>query len=83
MTAIDGERMSIKCHVDPLMSFKTQILNCDVNSRKNENNYDMYLPDDRPVESRYIRYSKKFNHSFEDFTPSYVLITVGNGAITL
>lgn len=83
MTAIDGARMSIKCHVDPLMSFKDQILNCDVNSRCNENNYDMYLPDDRPIESRYIRYSKKFGRSFDDFTPSYILITVGNGAIDL
>ena len=83
MTELDGARMSIKCHVDPLMSFKTQILNCNVNSRTNENNYDMYLPDDRPIESRYIRYSEKFNLSFEDLTPSYILITVGNGAINL
>lgn len=83
MTAIDGARMSIKCHVDPLMSFKTQILNCDVNSRKNENNYDMYLPDDRPIESRYIRYSKEFGVSFKDFTPSYILITVGNGSMPI
>ena len=83
MIALDGERMMIKCHVDPLMSFKNQILNCTVNSRRNEGSYDMYLPDDRPVESRTIKYSKKFAHSFEDFTPSYVLITVGNGAINL
>lgn len=83
MTELDGVRMSIKCHVDPLMSFKDQILNCKVNSRTNENNYDMYLPDDRPVESRFIRYSKKFPTSFEDFNSSYVLITVGNGAINL
>lgn len=83
MTAIDGQRMAIKCHVDPLMSFKDAILNCYVNSRCNENNYDMYLPDDRPIESRYIRYSKKFNKSFEDFTPSYILITVGNGDLNI
>lgn len=83
MTELDGVRMSIKCHVDPLMSFKDQILNCKVNSRTNENNYDMYLPDDRPVESRFIRYSKKFPTSFEDFNSSYVLITVGNGSINL
>lgn len=83
MSVIDGARMSIKCHVDPLMSFASQILNCDVNSRQNENNYDMYLPDDIPIESRYIRYSKEFNASFESFTPSYILITVGNGAVNL
>lgn len=80
MIALDGTRMMIKCHVDPLMSFKNQILNCTVNSRTNESSFDMYLPDDRPVESRYIRYSQKFNKSFESFTPSYILITVGNGA---
>ena len=83
MTELDGVRMSIKCHVDPLMSFKDQILTCKVNSRTNDNNYDMYLPDDRPVESRFIRYSKKFPTSFEDFNSSYVLITVGNGSINL
>lgn len=83
MVAIDGARMSIKLHVDVLMSFGSQILNCDVNSRRNENNYDMYLPDDIPIESRYIRYSKEFDRSFESFTPSYILITVGNGAVNL
>lgn len=83
MVELDGARMLIKCHVDPLMSFSSEILACTVNSRTNENNYDMYLPDDRPIESRYIRYSKNFAHSFEDFTPSYILITVGNGAINL
>ena len=83
MVELDGVRMSIKCHVDPLMSFKDEILNCNVNSRTNENSYDMYLPDDRPVETRYIRYSKKFGVSFDDFENSYVLITVGNGASDL
>lgn len=83
MVELDGVRMSIKCHVDPLMSFKAEILNCNVNSRTNENSFDMYLPDDRPVETRYIRYSKKFGVSFDDFENSYVLITVGNGASDL
>lgn len=83
MSVVDGAEMLIKLHVDVLMSFSTQILNCDVNSRTNEHNYDMYLPDDRPIESRYIRYSKKFPVSFDDFTSSYILITVGNGDISL
>lgn len=83
ITVVDGAEMVIKLHVDVLMSFKDQILNCNVNSRKNENNADKYLPDDRPIESRYIRYSKKFNTSFENFNSSYVLITVGNGALNL
>lgn len=83
MIDVDGQQMKIKCHVDVLMSFKNQILNCDVNSRQNENNYDMYLPDDRPIESRYIRYSKNFPVSFNDMSSSYILITVGNGAISL
>ena len=43
----------------------------------------MYLPDDRAVESRYIRYSQKFGVSFDDFEKAYVLITVGNGAMDL
>ena len=83
ITVIDGARMRITMNVDVLKSFATSILNCSVNSRRNENNYDMYLPDDRPVESRYIKYSKKFSKSFDDYTPSYVLITVGNGATNL
>lgn len=83
MVDVDGISMKIKLHVDVLMSFKNQILACPVNSRTNENNYDMYLPDDRPIESRYIRYSKKFPTGFSAFTPSYILITVGNGAVNL
>lgn len=83
ITVLDGARMLVKCAVDPLMSFASQIKSCSVTSRRNENNYDMYLPDDIPIESRYIRYSKKFSKSFEDFTPSYILITVGNGAVNL
>lgn len=83
MVDIDGQRMQIKCHVDVLMSFKDQIMACKVNSRTNQNNYNMYLPDDRPIESRYIRYSKKFPTSFNDFNNSYILITVGNGATNL
>ena len=83
ITVIDGARMLIKCSVDVLKSFANEIRNVTVNSRRNESAYDMYLPDDRPVESRTIKYSKNFAHSFEDFEPSYVLITVGNGAIPL
>ena len=83
ITVLDGVRMLVTCSVDVLMSFATQIKNCTVNSRRNEKNYNMYLPDDRPVETRYIRYSQKFPHSFTDETPSYVLITVGNGQTNL
>lgn len=83
ITVLDGTRMRINMAVDVLKSFATQILNCTVNSRRNENNYDMYLPDDRPIESRYIRYSTNFSHSFDDFQSSFILITVGNGAINL
>lgn len=79
----DGVSMTVKCSVDVLMSWKTELANCDVNSRCNENNYDMYLPDDRPIESRYIRYSKEFNKSFDDIASSYILITVGNGDLNL
>ena len=83
ITVLDGVRMVVSCAVDVLMSFATQIKDCTVNSRRNEKNYNMYLPDDRPVETRYIRYSQKFPHSFEDETPSYILITVGNGQTNL
>ena len=83
ITVLNGEQMRVNCAVDVLMSHASEILNCDVVSRRNQNNYDMYLPDDIPIETRYIRYSKKFGKSFEDFTPSYILITVGNGAINL
>jgi hypothetical protein len=83
ITVLDGVRMRISCSVDVLKSFDTQIKNCTVNSRRNENNYDMYLPDDRPVESRYIRYSKNFPKSFNDLRGSYILITVGNGDTNL
>lgn len=83
ITALDGQRLLIKCSIDVLKTYASGILNCDIISRRNENNSDKYLPDDRPIESRYIRYSKKFNKSFDDFTSSYILITVGNGAINL
>lgn len=83
ITVIDGARMVVTCDVDVLMSYATQIKACTVNTRRNENNYDMYLPDDRPVESRMIRYSVKFPHSFSDESNSYVLITVGNGSVNL
>lgn len=83
ITVLNGEQMRVNCAVDVLKSHASEILNCNVNSRRNENNSDKYLPDDRPIESRYIRYSKKFGVSFTDFTSSYVLITVGNGAINL
>lgn len=80
---IEGNVLRITGHVDVLKTYSSQIKACAVNSRKNQNNYDMYLPDDRAIESRYIRYSKKFNRSFEDFTSSYILVTVGNGAVNL
>lgn len=83
ITVLNGEQMRVNCSVDVLKSHATEILNCTVNSRCTENNFDMYLPDDRPIESRYIRYSKKFDKSFEDLTPSYILITVGNGSLNL
>ena len=83
ITVIDGARMLVTCNVDVLKSFATPIKSCTVNTRRNENNYDMYLPDDRPVESRMIRYSQKFPHSFDDESDSYILITVGNGDTNL
>lgn len=83
ITVIDGTRLMVKCTIDVLMSYASQILECEINSRRNEKSYDMYLPDDRTIESRYIRYSVKFPHSFKDETGSYVLITVGNGDVNL
>lgn len=83
ITVIDGARMRVNLSVDVLKSFASQILECYVNSRRNEKNYDMYLPDDRMIESRYIKYSKKFPTSFNDFNSSYILITVGNGDVNL
>lgn len=80
---VEGNVLRISGHVDVLKTYSTQLKNCTINTRRNENNYDMYLPDDRPVEARYIRYSKKFPTSFESFTSSYILITVGNGSIPL
>ena len=83
ITVIDGARMRVNLSVDVLKSFASQILACNVNSRRNQASYDMYLPDDRPVESRYIKYSKEFPVSFKDYKPAYILITVGNGDINL
>lgn len=79
----EGNVIRITGHVDVLKTYSTELKNCYVNSRKNQNSYDMYLPDDRAIESRYIRYSTKFPTSFDDFTSSYILITVGNGAVNL
>ena len=80
---IEGNVLRISGHVDVLKTYSSQLKNCTINTRRNENNYDMYLPDDRPVESRYIRYSKDFPTSFNDYRGSYILITVGNGTIPL
>lgn len=80
---IEGNVLRISGHVDVLKTYSAQLKNCTINTRRNENNYDMYLPDDRPVESRYIRYSKDFPTSFDDYEGSYILITVGNGTIPL
>lgn len=79
----EGNVLKISGHVDVLKTYSTELKLCNINSRKNQNNYDMYLPDDRPVESRYIKYSKEFPASFDDLTPSYILITVGNGSVNL
>lgn len=83
ITVLDGTRMRINMAVDVLKSFESQIKECYVNSRRNENSFDMYLPDDRTIESRFIRYSQKFPHSFDDESASYILITVGNGDVNL
>ena len=79
----EGNILKITGHVDVLKTYSSALLNCNINSRKNQNMYDLYLPDDRAVESRYIKYSKNFPHSFNEETGSYILITVGNGQTNL
>lgn len=80
---IEGNVLRVSGHVDVLKTYSSALLNCNINSRKNQNRYDLYLPDDRAVESRYIKYSKNFPHSFDDERGSYILITVGNGQTNL
>lgn len=40
------QRLIVECSVDVLMSFKSEILNCEVVIDRAEHNYNLYLPDD-------------------------------------
>ena len=77
-----SNRATFECQSDPLMSFKTGILNSPAVIAKNPWHYDKYLPDgDMPVESRTIRSTFKFpNNHFDGSGNCYVLTTIGSGA---
>ena len=76
ISRIDGGEVIIKCSVDVLMSFKTDILNCKATIDRNENERNGYLND-----SSYKAYSysqivaKKFPNGMYD--DSIILMTIG------
>lgn len=76
-----GQVVTYDCKSDPLMSFRSQILQCPVIVTKNPWKYDMYLPDpDLPVESRTVKSILKFpNNPFNGNFNSYIITTLGPG----
>lgn len=72
------------CSVDPLQSFRNDILNAEVIATRSSSWYDNYLPDNM-VQNRTdveITYRKLGGYSFVPSAGSYVLQTVGNNPVT-
>lgn len=42
----DGKYIYISMHVDVLMSYRTQILNCSARITRSQSNFDKYIPDE-------------------------------------
>ena len=75
--------LTFECVSDPLMSFKTGILNSPAVVSRNPWHYDKYINDSRlPIESRSYRSTYKFPHTtrFDGTNNCYILTTIGTGA---
>jgi len=64
--------------LDPLMTYKDQILNLDCIIKRNTNKYNLYVPDDRlPTLKKTQIQTKAFNHTFVPYS-STVITLVGS-----
>lgn len=76
ISRIDGGEVIIKCSVDVLMSFKTDILNCKATIDRNENERNGYLNDSSYKAYAYSQIvAKKFPNGMND--DSIILMTIG------
>lgn len=76
ISRIDGGEVIIKCSVDVLMSFKTDILNCKATIDRNEFERNGYLNDGKYQAYAYNQIvAKKFPNGMYD--DSIILMTIG------
>ena len=78
-----SQTLTYECLSDPLMSFKSGILNSPAVIARNPWHYDKYLHDNRlPVESRSYRSTIKFpiTKPFMGKNNCYILSTIGTGS---
>lgn len=77
-----GYLITFECISDPLMSFKSAILNCNAVVARNAWHYDKYIHDGKlPIEARTIRGTFKFPNTtlFNGSNNCYILTTIGPG----
>lgn len=78
-----SQTITLQCQSDPLMSFKTGILNSKAVIARNSWKYDKYLHDSRlPVESRTVTgvYNFPTTTHFNGNQNTYILTTIGSGS---
>ena len=75
-----GGKITVECVSDPLMSFKTEILNSPAVIARNPWHFDLYIPDGKlPIESRTQTAVFKFPNTSEFTHNCFVLTTLGSG----
>lgn len=75
---IQNNLISIECHEDVLMTFKTKIKTCDAIVRRNENAYNLYIKDSKiGVYEKPIVRQKVFTTGFTNTSLTYLITTVG------
>ena len=75
-----GNTITVECLSDPLMSFKTGILNSPAVIARNPWHFDMYLPDNKmPIETRTLSAVFDFPNKtkFDGRNNTYILTTLG------
>lgn len=78
--SVKGNLWRVSGHVDVLMSFKSQILENSGVIERQENNWNLYLPDPNfQTENRTQIQTKTFPHGFNN--KSYILVISGNNPI--
>lgn len=78
-----SQTLTFECTSDPLMSFKSAILNSKAVISRNPWMYDLYVPDPNlPLESRTVKATFKFPNTgiFDGSHNCYILTTLGCGS---